>query len=456
MRGEQRQQVVFIPIYNGTYFSGLFKLASEMDRHSNFKFIFFFGRSYPGRDIHLSLVEGKFESFISTSSDGSHRRQSRVLSFASRNRLLDEFFTFFELAFQCFRLSRELDSCWKNEKISFCIFPADNRYFYPFISSFARSHKTKVFVFPQWFAGPKEIEESLGHSPTYKPGKLQRLVIKLLNPQYLRNVTIGESTFLMIPVRFSEILMSWFTRSIPPEPWILHSGFSDRIFVETSGAYSFAQSLGFGEQQISLTGSVYLDEIKAAKSVQPKGIRLLVAVAPDMFSSRKHANLQFESYEDYLGFLCSELIGSGYQDAVLSMHPSDSGQYHQLIEHFGLRISRSPLHLLLMETRIFLATISATIQWAEHLSITTVNFDFYRYNYPDYLSYNHVLPVQDKEDLKSTLIQAKELSDFKRSQEISGYNMNAINEPTSLEKILFEIAAIVEGDEKYAKDHFSY
>ena len=85
-----------------------------------------------------------------------------------------------------------------------------------------------------------------------------------------------------------------------------------------------------------------------------------------------------------------------------------------------------------------------------------MNFDFYRYNYPDYLSYNHVLPVQDKEDLKSTLIQAKELSDFTRSQEISGYNTNAINEPTSLEKILFEIAVIVEGDEKYAKDHFSY
>jgi hypothetical protein len=456
VRGEQRQQVVFIPIYNGTYFSGLFKLASEMNRYSNFKFIFFFGRSYPGQDIHVSLIEGKFESLISTSNGGSHRRQSRVLSFASRNRLLDEFFTFFGLAFQCFHLSRELDSCWKNEKISFCIFPADNRYLYPFISRFARSHKTKVFVFPQWFAGPKEIEESLGHSPTYKPGTLQRSVIRLMNPKYLRNVTIGESTFQMIPVRFSEILISWFTRSIPPEPWILHSGFSDQIFVETSGAYSFAQSLGFGGQQISLSGSVYLDEIKTAKSVEPKGIKLLVAVAPDMFSSRKHANLQFESYEEYLGFLCSELIESGYQDAVLSMHPSDSGQYHQLIESFGLSISTIPLHLLLMETHIFLATISATIQWAEHLSITTVNFDFYRYNYPDYLSYNHVLPVQDKEDLKSTLIQAEELSDFTKSQGISGYNTSATIEPTSLEKILFKIATIVEGDEKYAKDHFSY
>ena len=201
---------------------------------------------------------------------------------------------------------------------------------------------------------------------------------------------------------------------------------------------------------------MYLDEIESAKSVEPKGINLLVAVAPDMFSSRKHANLQFESYEEYLSFLCSELIESGYQDAVLSMHPSDSGQYHQLIESFGLSISTIPLHLLLVETHIFLATISATIQWAEHLSITTVNFDFYRYNYPDYLSYNHVLPVQDKKDLKSTLIQAKELSDFTRSQGISGYNTSAKIEHTSLEKILFKIATIVEGDEKYDKDDFSY
>lgn len=446
MRGERRQQVVFIPIYNGTYFSGLFKLASELNGHSNFKFIFFFGRSYPGQNIHVSLIEGKFETLVSTSSDKSFRRKSRVLSLASRNRLLDEFFIFFELTFQFLHLSRELRNCWKSEKISFCIFPADNRYLYPFISRFARSNKTRVFVFPQWFAGPKEIEESLGHSSTYKPGLLQRSVIKLIDSKYLRNVTIGKSTFQMIPVRFSEILMSWLTRSIPPEPWILHSGFADQIFVETSGAYSFAQSLGFGGQQICLTGSVYLDEIEVAKSGKPKGIRLLVAVAPDMFSSRKHANLQFDSYEDYLNFLCSELIESGYQDAVFSMHPSDSGHHHRLIESFGFKISKIPLHLLLVETHIFLATISATIQWAEHLGTPTVNFDFYLYNYPDYLSYHHVLPVQNKEDLKLTLIQAKELSDFRRSREISGYNINPTIEPTSLDKIIFKIATIVEGD----------
>ncbi len=446
MRGERRQQVVFVPIYNGTYFSGLFKLASQLSENSNFKFIFFFGRRYPGQDVHVSLAEGKFETLISTSSDRSCRRKSRVLSFASRNRSLDEFFILFEIAFQYLHLSRELRNCWKNEKISFCMFPADNRYLYSYVSRFARANKTRVFVFPQWFAGPKEIEESLGHSQTYKPGKLRRSVIRMIDAKYLRNVTIEGSTFQMIPVRFSEILMSWFTRSIPPEPWILHSGFADQIFVETHGAYSFAQSLGFSRQQISLTGSVYLDEIEAAKSVKPKGIRLVVAVAPDMFSSRKHANLQFDSYEEYLEFLCSELIESGYQDAVLSMHPSDSGEYDRLIESFGFKISRVPLHLLLMETQIFLATISATIQWAEHLRITTVNFDFYRYNYPDYLSYHHVLLVQNKENLKLTLIQAKELSDFRESQEISGYNIDPTIEPTSLDKIIFKIATIVEGD----------
>ncbi len=445
MIGKQRQQAVFVPIYNGTYFSGLFKLAIKLSTESSFKFIFFFGRSYPGQQSHVSLLEGKFKYLISAS---NYHRQSRVLSLASRNPLLDEFITFFELAFQCFHLRRELCSSWKDEKISLCIFPADNRYLYSFISSFARSQNTKVIVVPQWFAGPKEIEESLGHSAMYKPGKLQRFIIRLIGPKYLRSVKCGYSTFQMIPVRFSEILMSWLTRSIPPEPWILHSGFSDQILVETSGAYSFAQSLGFREQQISLTGSVYLDEINATKSLTPKGIRLLVAVAPDMFLSRKHANLQFESYEEFLGFLCSELVESGYQEAVFSMHPSDSGQYDQLIEDFGFSISRSPLHLLLVEAQIFLATISATIQWAEYLGIPTVNFDFYRYNYPDYLSYHHVLSVQNKESLKLALTQAKELSNLTRSQEISNYNTSATPPPTSLEKILFKISTIAERDEK--------
>ena len=249
----------------------------------------------------------------------------------------------------------------------------------------------------------------------------------------------------MIPIRFSEILIAWLLRCIPPEPWTLHSGFANRIFVETASTYEFATELGFDERQLALTGSIFLDEIELETTVASKNIHVLVAVAPDMFSSRADVNLQFADYREYLFFLCNELMRFGYGDAVFSMHPSDAGEYHDLISGFGFEISKEPIHLLLVHTKIFLATISATIQWANYLSIPTVNFDFYQYDYPDYLNLPLVVGVQDKQKLIEKLNQAEHLAEINSTREVIGHISQVQRRARGVDMILAEISRLVEG-----------
>jgi len=449
----QRQLSVFIPIFNGTYFTSMFKVASEISAISDINFIFFFGRSYPGQERHLFELGGKFEYSVLGLDSLRLFKNSRICSLLRRIRFVDEFFLFFELVNQSSVLKKRLRAIWAGNEVDLCLFPADNRYFYPSISRFAHLKGTPVIVIPQWFASSKEIEESLGTSKIYRPNLVEQTIIRIIAPKYLKYVTVTRSTFKMIPIRFSQIVFAWMDKHIPPEPWILHSGFSERIFVETPSAYAFATDLGFKSEQLSLTGSVYLDEINRTKFKSQKAIRLLVAIAPDMFLSRRHAELTFSSYDEYLNFVCSELIDLGYPDAVISLHPSDSGRYNSLIKNYGFTISQEPLHLLLTRAQIFLATISATIQWADYLGVPTVNFDFYRYRYPDYANLESVFLIEDRQELKSALNQAGKISEMNQDFELESSNVSQDNYTTSLERILAEIDFIYS---KFGQNDYGY
>ena len=448
MSSDQHQIVAFVPIYNGTYFHGLFKLASSLSDDSNFKFIFYFGRDYPNQESHVEILKNKYEFIISSSSRERALRGLRIRGLLTRWHAIDEIFTFIDISLNYLLLAVEIKTILRNKNISLCVFPADNRYSYPFIAKFARAERIPIIVIPQWFAGPKEIEQSLGHSAIYKPKSFGQKLVKFLSPKCLRDVSSQGSTNVMIPVRLSELFLSWMTRTIPPRPWILHSGYSDRIFVETFTTYEFARSLGFDQKQLVITGSPYLDEIDEAKFHSSPRIGILVAIAPDMFLSRQDAGLEFDSYEQYLVFICSALLSTGFQEATFSMHPSDSGQFDQLITDFGFEISKEPLHLLLTRADIFVATISATIQWAEYIKVPTINFDFYRYEYPDYLDYSCVIPVMKKKDFENSIDIARKQSQNRKIQLSERRMIPQVGETTSVDKIRFQIRSVLEGEEK--------
>ena len=436
-------QVVVLPIYNGTYFNALFKTASKLQELTNYRFIFFFGQEYPGRGKHEEVLKGRFKYISHHDSWICKSAKLRFVRLIRKFPLIDEVVSFLETLARVVNLNFLLRKIWKMNNIRLFILPADNRYFYPFIVKFCKQRSCPVIVMPQWFAGHLELEQSFAHSKIYKPGALRRRIIRLISEKYLRPASFQTLEFQMIPIRFSEILLRWLYKVKSPDPWILHSGESDRIFVETKETFEFAKKLGFGENQLVLTGSVYLDEMNLYVSEPENQIELLVAVAPDMFASRHHANLEFANYKDYLIFLCESLLHSGYSEATFSMHPSDAGNWTNLVSAFGFSITEKPLHLILPRSKVFLATVSSTIQWAVYLKVPTVNFDFYRYNYPDYSNLGDVVYVQGKNDLVPALYSASQINSLKRGQNSPKEKFVDESKEPSINTILAEINILV-------------
>jgi len=146
---EPQKGLIFVPVYNGSYFNGLLKLADQISQNSHFRIVFFFGNSYPRQDEHRTLLQGRFEFITSKAYREPFLIKSRLFGILRRLRSFDEFINFFETANRFRTLNEELRKFWKTRDVVLCLFPANNRYMYSYIAAFAFSRNTPVVIAPQ-------------------------------------------------------------------------------------------------------------------------------------------------------------------------------------------------------------------------------------------------------------------------------------------------------------------
>jgi hypothetical protein len=156
-------------------------------------------------------------------------------------------------------------------------------------------------------------------------------------------------------------------------------------------AYQRAIELGFSKEQLSLVGSLFLDEMHTLRKgylAQPNrpgtNIRVLSAFPPDMFSYPVRGNTHFTSYEELISSWCETLLKIDGAELTVVLHPSSPQAVRDAIEARGLRVATGETHKLIAQSDIYIASISATIQWAVAIGVPTLNIDVYGYDYPDY------------------------------------------------------------------------
>jgi hypothetical protein len=425
-----KKSKILIPIYNGTYFASSLKLAQKIASVTDYEFIFLFGQDYPTRREHILTLSGKFEFYLVPSINQNNFAWLVIKKIKRNFKYLDQTVNFYIL-FRDWRLLKKLlTKIIEDDNIKLFVLPADNRYKYGQVVKIAHHNHRKVIIIPYWFAGERELIESIGHSSLYRPLRFESWIIKRVAPVYIKIIELDKDHSPMIPVSVSEILFNTLTRITPPNPWILHSGYSDKIIVESKKTFEFAIELGFAREQLVLCGSVYLDEMDEYRRLESKSISILIAVAPNMFNSREHRQLPFNNYEEYLVYLCSTVSGIDLPNIIFSMHPSDTGNYQFIFDKFNCQVSKEQIHLLLPSAELFIATISATVQWANYLQIPTINFDFYNYSYPDYLKYENVFlaltPEIFEEKLYSFLVMRTcSLENFSANRMIENFVPNS-------------------------------
>jgi hypothetical protein len=258
---------------------------------------------------------------------------------------------------------------------------------------------------PQWFAGPREPAETISHLSEYRAGvNLNGLFVLVKHRWKFKH---GNSTLIRLPA-WRILILSFFGVS-PPNPWVLHSGYSDAILVESEAAKSYAINLGIPKSKLIVVGSMSHDILyqcleNLKNSDTSLGRSALCALPPNMFYDLNPARRnQFTSYEELVKFWIERIRTAFGSNFLVCIHPSSGEEVVELLKKFNAPYSIEKTVNLIPHFDVYIASISATIQWALACGIPVINYDVYGYNYPDYENLDGVLTVVSKEGFVSAL-----------------------------------------------------
>lgn len=202
----------------------------------------------------------------------------------------------------------------------------------------------------------------------------------------------------------------------PPEPWVLHSGFSDAIAVESARMMKHYVGEGLPPERLRLVGSLADDELRrdrersaetrallaAEHGLDPSGRLLVCAVPPSQFGALP-AEIEFDDYPSLLRAWTAALADLGGWDIVLRLHPrmADDEEIRPFLG--DLPVSTMDTLRLIAACDVYVASVSATIRWAIASGVPVVNYDVYRFGYDDYDDVSAVLTVDTLPDFRASL-----------------------------------------------------
>jgi hypothetical protein len=202
----------------------------------------------------------------------------------------------------------------------------------------------------------------------------------------------------------------------PPCPWVLNSGFVDRIAVESEQMLSIYRNADFPSRQLVLTGSASDDMLYEAMAARESsrsslyeelGLQkdlplLLTSLVPNQFDAMPFC--EFDRYDVMLEFWVNALAKWRHRyNVVLKVNPRTPWQDFLYLERLGAKVAPHDTIKLMPFAEIYVASISSTLRWATACGIPCINYDVYHYRYGDYLAASGILHVEKKEDFTAAV-----------------------------------------------------
>jgi hypothetical protein len=294
-----------------------------------------------------------------------------------------------------------------------------------FIRSAHRENISAVVV-PAWMAGPREAAESVKDKPQFSCNRWMNRFFGYLRPNWVHE---HNGRKLLREPAAQALAMEWLNVA-PPRPWVLHSGYSDAIAVESEAMRQYGIREGLPAEQLVLTGSVVHDGIsesmqlateRRAELLNVLGLPpgkpvLLTALPPDQLAYGR-SECEFQNYKELVQFWMATLAQASDCNIVVSLHPSVRPGDMAYVEDGGARISREPVWKLIPLCDVYIASISATIQWAIACSKPVINYDVYQYRYPDYLGVSGVAGMEKKQEFAEAVKRVLNDAAYKKQLE---------------------------------------
>lgn len=403
-------------IDTNTYFKSQVALAIALrDRH-DLRPVCFFPRPYPQRSDHIRQLQDLGVDAVSYSGCGElgMRLSPAGIVFRLLRKMLPPLAEYWHVS----SISKAWRNLLKRRKPSVVVLPAQGRFDQPILGRVVLDAGITLIVCPLWMAGPHELYEALRGTQSQNLRRWINRIVARYFPQWkFVDVESGDS-YLALP--WGEVLVREAMGFAEGDPWVLHSGPSDFICVESLAMKTLGSRSGLPSEKMHVTGSIFHDHIwecnpliditsTGYQTQFPVPLEILTALPPDMFGQRGEYSHDFSNYDDLVVGWLSDLCSLENVRVLASIHPT-ARILESWMERFpSVTWTECPVEFLIPNCDLYAASISATIQWALASGKPVINFDVYGYGYADYDGESNVSYCTTRNEYQQALQDAREI-----------------------------------------------
>ncbi|MCC6643089.1 MAG: hypothetical protein IT386_18155 [Deltaproteobacteria bacterium] len=405
------KRAVLLVVHTNTYFVNLLPTARLLKRSRAYEPLFFFASVYPTLERDREICKRDEIRFVGP--DSAEGNRAGLVHLVARRLAARGWRTPLEHVDALRATKARIRRLVADEGVVLMIFPSDNRYD---IAAYIRAgHEAGVssVVVPAFMAAKREWAEAMSGNPDYQAQRWPNRLAVALHPRWGHEH--GGTTLVALPGE--QLLAREWLGLAPPQPWTLHSGFADAIALESLAVRAYCVREGLPPEQLVVTGSADHDLMSEALADLPRrraellerlglppGRRLLVtALPPDQLYGVGRKECDFQVYADLVEFWMRSLARPSGFNVVVSLHPSVVREDWIQVERWGAKIADDKISMLIPLCDLFVASISATIQWAVACGKPVLNYDVYRYRYPDYAHLEAVIATEEQTEFVATL-----------------------------------------------------
>ncbi|GBD35444.1 hypothetical protein HRbin36_00556 [bacterium HR36] len=272
-----------------------------------------------------------------------------------------------------------------------------------------------VLIVPYCLAGAEEpaavyLHDARHHADAQKNRSLARLYPHwVYEYQGRRLVRLPASRALPL---------EWL-RISSPLPWLMNSTYADAIAVESPFMKNFYQRQGISPSQLVITGTAsddmmyrvlenlhcYRNELYAQYGMLPDRPMLLCALPP-ITSAMSALREEFLDYQEMIRFWLDSLRKIEGYNIFISLHPTMNYWDFAFLDEggwWGIAIAPPDTSRMIALCDIYIASVSSTIRWAIACGKPVINYDVYRFRFPDFRPARGVVTVEKKEDFRRVL-----------------------------------------------------
>ncbi len=426
---------ILLHVGTNTFFNSLYEVGLLL-LDNNKKPIFLFDNNYPTIKEDLEKLKSRGLNYILYFPNvRKSYKKNNIVYFVSKiiNKFKPHNFFLVKLIIEFIRILRKyysINSILHKSEISLIIMISDLvQYDTGLIIKSARKNRIKVLILPLFGVNHKEAAEHLLNDKSiYLSNSIFNFLLK---SKIMSKWLIEYKGRKMIRQSFYKIFIKELLSLAPSNPWVINSGGADVMAVEgTAIKKYFLESHDFIGTNIIVTGSINHDIIFDTQMNRSTKIELfhneykldplkkiaIIAIPPDMMNSRSSYS-DFDNFDELIMFWLDSLSLLSNYNIILSLHPSVEKEKKEFYIEKGFSVLNLPLIYYISYADIFIASISATIQWAIACGIPTINYDIYNFEYDDYVKCNGVVYVNNKESFKEWL------SKFNTSEIVRYYSL---------------------------------